>query len=233
MPRPRTSPIHKYTKEEFISLCKGKIIADIIKEIWGDIGRKASTAHYKEVRSKMNEFGMDYTKHKDDGTSQYAGIRRRAKSIKIPAKNYLIYGTTIGSSRLKKKLIEENLIANVCSICGNSGEWNNMPLTLQLDHIDGDSLNNTLENLRILCPNCHTQTETFGGKSCNKKCYCECGKSKHRTSKKCISCNAEINRKVKNRPDNECLLKEIAESNYEAIGRKYGVTGNAIRKWLK
>jgi endogenous inhibitor of DNA gyrase (YacG/DUF329 family) len=49
-----------------------------------------------------------------------------------------------------------------CALCGQSNVWNNKPLTLQLDHIDGDSDNNSLDNLRLVCPNCHTQTETFG-----------------------------------------------------------------------
>jgi len=49
-----------------------------------------------------------------------------------------------------------------CSECGQESTWNNKPLGLQLDHIDGNSDNNDLSNLRLLCPNCHTQTETFG-----------------------------------------------------------------------
>jgi 5-methylcytosine-specific restriction endonuclease McrA len=49
-----------------------------------------------------------------------------------------------------------------CVECGQTSTWNNKPLVLQLDHIDGNSDNNQLSNLRLLCPNCHTQTETFG-----------------------------------------------------------------------
>ena len=51
-----------------------------------------------------------------------------------------------------------------CSECGQEGTWNNKPLVLQLDHIDGDSDNNHPNNVRLLCPNCHTQTENFGSK---------------------------------------------------------------------
>lgn len=53
---------------------------------------------------------------------------------------------------------------DVCEECGQTSTWNNKDLVLQLDHIDGDSDNNNLNNLRLLCPNCHTQTENFGSK---------------------------------------------------------------------
>ena len=71
---------------------------------------------------------------------------------------------------LKKYLKETR--EEKCSECSLGPEWNKKPLTLQLDHIDGDSDNNFPDNLRLLCPNCHTQTETFGSKglgSRNKK----------------------------------------------------------------
>lgn len=53
---------------------------------------------------------------------------------------------------------------NCCAICNQGPVWNYKPLTLQLDHIDGDSDNNDISNLRLLCPNCHTQTPTYGSK---------------------------------------------------------------------
>jgi endogenous inhibitor of DNA gyrase (YacG/DUF329 family) len=62
-----------------------------------------------------------------------------------------------------KKYLLETRGAN-CSECGQDSVWNKKPLMLQLDHIDGDSDNNSLSNLRLLCPNCHTQTENFGSK---------------------------------------------------------------------
>jgi len=52
-----------------------------------------------------------------------------------------------------------------CSSCGCGEEWNGKPLTLQVDHIDGNNTNNVLSNVRLLCPNCHTQTETYGSKN--------------------------------------------------------------------
>ena len=68
------------------------------------------------------------------------------------------------SYRLKQRLIEENYKLPKCEHCGVGEEWNGLPLVLELDHIDGNSDNNKLDNLRILCPNCHSQTPTFRGR---------------------------------------------------------------------
>jgi len=145
-----------------------------------------------------------------------------------------------------------------------------------LDHIDGDCCNNEEGNLRLLCPNCDAQTDTFcrGKRAKNlthkwwedltdlgvkikskseqkikhdkkikydrdrKTLKCKiCGdptseNSKHTICRKCYLLSP-INRKVSNRPSTEQLLDEIKELGYCGTGRKYGVSDNAIRKWLK
>ena len=75
--------------------------------------------------------------------------------------------TYTNRTQLKKRLIQEKYLNYKCAICGNQGEWNGKPLSLQLDHINGINNDNRIENLRLLCPNCHSQTETFSGH--NKK----------------------------------------------------------------
>lgn len=66
---------------------------------------------------------------------------------------------------LNKRLRKDNLMPYSCGICGNTGIWNNKPLTLQVDHINGMPNDNRIENLRWLCPNCHAQTSTWAGKN--------------------------------------------------------------------
>ena len=70
--------------------------------------------------------------------------------------------TSHSSVVLKKYLTEK--FGEKCAECDTTALWNNKPLVLQLDHIDGNSDNNSLMNLRLLCPNCHSQTENFGSK---------------------------------------------------------------------
>lgn len=69
-------------------------------------------------------------------------------------------------ARLKIRLLREGLLASKCyeEDCGLT-EWKGKPLSLQLDHVNGDKLDHRIENLRLLCPNCHSQTDTFAGKN--------------------------------------------------------------------
>ena len=94
------------------------------------------------------------------------GLKKCAKSITFPIEDILAgKHPQYKTSSLKKRLVAEGFKENKCESCGIGNEWNGLPLTLQLDHINGNSLDHSLENLRILCPNCHTQTETHSGKN--------------------------------------------------------------------
>lgn len=76
-------------------------------------------------------------------------------------------GEVHNPATLKKYMLRE--VGNECVLCGQGPEWNGKPLSLQMDHVDGDSDNCLPSNLRILCPNCHTQTETYGSKGNGSK----------------------------------------------------------------
>lgn len=66
--------------------------------------------------------------------------------------------------KLKNRLLNEGVKQNICEIC-NITEWRGKPINMQLDHIDGNCHNHSLSNLRLICPNCHSQTETYCGKN--------------------------------------------------------------------
>ena len=74
---------------------------------------------------------------------------------------------TYQTLKLKKRLIEENVFEYKCFVCSISN-WNNKKISLQLDHIDGNNHNHKINNLRLLCPNCHSQTETWCGKNTSR-----------------------------------------------------------------
>lgn len=71
-------------------------------------------------------------------------------------------GENVGVRTMKRYLIETH--GHRCSCCGNS-EWNGKPIPIELEHIDGNSENNEIQNLTLLCPNCHAQTETYKGRN--------------------------------------------------------------------
>lgn len=68
------------------------------------------------------------------------------------------------TGQLKKRLLYDGILEYKCVKCANEGEWMGEAISLELDHINGDNNDNRLENLRILCPNCHSQTPTFRNK---------------------------------------------------------------------
>lgn len=153
----------------------------------------------------------------------------------------------VSGNNFKRRLLRDNILANECAVCGIKGIWNNQPLSLQLDHINGNNKDNSLPNLRLLCPNCHSQTETFAGK--NNRLFspgteigqkvlkpehlCICGnKILYKKSKICKTCSGLARRKVE-RPSKALLLDLLETHSYTAVGKIYGVSDNAIRKWLK
>jgi len=122
------------------------------------------------------------------------------------------------SSRLLKKLVSNGLKEYVCECCGIQS-WNNKPISLQLHHKDGNHNNNSLDNLEVLCTNCHSQTDTFAGKNSIRK---------QKIKKKKQITNRQLKIPPITRND---LKSKIRNQSFVSIAEEYGVTDNAIRKW--
>jgi len=113
--------------------------------------------------------------------------------------------------------------------------WAGKPLTLQIDHINGDRWDNRIENVRILCPNCHTQTVTYGNTGARKsRNYCDCGKEISRVSVRCQVCEG-ANRTgvyIIAWPSDEELFALVRAHGWSGAGRVIGSSDNGIRKYL-
>ncbi len=92
-----------------------------------------------------------------------------ARSQLVPFAAVLVRGSTYHRGSLKKQLVRRKLLKEVCAVCGLAPVWEGERLTLVLDHINGVNDDNRLENLRFLCPNCNSQTDTFAGRNCRRQ----------------------------------------------------------------
>lgn len=134
---------------------------------------------------------------------------------------------------LRKYVRKYDILPYQCSECTLPPWWNDRPLTLQLDHQDGDNRNHILTNLRWLCPNCHTQTKNFSAKNLKRtKPIClKCGIVISRGSKtgRCRKCCQEHPTKIL-WPSNEELAKLVWEISTVQIAKKLGMSDKAVEK---
>lgn len=115
------------------------------------------------LNSYLKKMGIEYS-----GNSARKGfIRPDLQDGYKPAALYFHKNSAISSSKLRVKILRENLKPHTCENCGMS-EWLGNPIPLELEHIDGDHYNNEWDNLKLLCPNCHALTPTHSGKNIGK-----------------------------------------------------------------
>jgi Zn ribbon nucleic-acid-binding protein len=160
----------------------------------------------------------------------------------------LVRGSNYCRRSLKRRLYQSGLKARSCELCGQGEDWLGAHMSLILDHINGVPDDNRIENLRIVCPNCAATLDTHCGRK-NKLPERECARcgevfaprsAVHRyCSRHCGIRHDERRRGPRletrkvDRPSYEQLMADVESMGFVATGRKYGVSDNAVRKWIR
>lgn len=150
----------KYTKELLEPLVKESFSFSNVCKLLGikPIGSNPTT-----IRRKLDEFNIDYSHFTGKVWNVY-GNPNFGNGV-TPLNEFFADNTSADSAKVKLRLLNNKLKEYRCECCGIT-EWNGQPITLQLHHINGKHTDNRLENLQLLCPNCHSQTHNY----CKQKC---------------------------------------------------------------
>ena len=150
--------IYKLSDEQFVELLKkSSTISEVLFKLGYTV--KGNSWGYSQVKRRMDDLNLDYSIFKGKSavikTNKLNNVRKE-DILKENCKHQRIV--------LRRYVIKNNLIPYKCAICGCT-EWQGKTLSLELDHINGINNDNRLENLRFLCPNCHSQTSTYGSRN--------------------------------------------------------------------
>jgi 5-methylcytosine-specific restriction endonuclease McrA len=151
---------YKYTRELLEPIvAQSTSVADVVRHL----GLRPNGGAHSHLCRVIKQLELD--------TSHFRRTNPGARRLRLPATAILVANRLSGRREkppmLRRALIEIG-VPYECAICGNAASWLDAPLTLEVDHMDGDLYNNSPSNLRFLCPNCHRQTPNFAGRSRGK-----------------------------------------------------------------
>lgn len=150
----------KYTEEQLReAIASSTSIRQALLKL--DVAGKGG--NYRVIHRAIEKFGIS--------TEHFLGrAHNRGKTLppKQDLSTYLSNQRPISSNNLRKRLLMEKVFQHECAVCKGT-TWNSLPIPLELDHISGDPMDNSLGNLRLLCPNCHAQTPTYRGRNIGRK----------------------------------------------------------------
>jgi hypothetical protein len=208
------------------------------------LGLRPAGGNHRTIRRLIQEYQIS-TDHMDPNWANRCARPRTA----TPLERILVEGSTYNRGKLKQRLYNEGLKQRRCELCEQGEEWRGQPMSLILDHVNGCPTDNRLENLRIVCPNCAATLETHCGRKnrldVSPRFCLVCGAEftpKYASHRYCSqACGSRSRgprdprpeaRKV-TRPSYEQLAADLDQMSVLAVGRKYGVSDNAVRKWMR
>ena len=207
------------------------------------LGYKTAGGNWRTMQKYAMRWEIPYDHFEPFGRS-LDGLRRHWRK-RTSLAEILVENSSLSRRHLKERLFADGVKERRCELCGQDEEWRGSRMALILDHINGVPTDNRLENLRIACPNCAATFKTHCGRKnrAPPKACVRCGSqffAKRREQRYCSrECGIRylrersVERRVVKRPPYEQLVDEIHRTGYLATGRRYGVSDNAIRKWVK
>jgi len=213
--RKKRSIVWSIPSEEFQDLVKNSSTIGQILKYFG-LTNKGGNSDTVKRRIKYENIDMS---HITLGKGSNKGKRFNYKKS---YDEFFCENSTTQRNHIKKRIIRNNLIKHECSECGLVDTWNNKKIILQLEHKNGINNDNRLENLTFLCPNCHSQTDTFSGRKKNKPVKIKKGRGGPKLWL----------RKVE-RPTKEKLDELIKKYPITQVGKMHGVSDTAVHKWIK
>ena len=218
--RKRTSRIWLIPKDQLQDIIdSSKSIVEILQKL----GFDGYNGNYKTLLARIDQDGLSREKF---GINRRKQMVEHLANIRNPLSDNEIFCENSSYHRLhlKKKLVNNGYLKYRCEFCGIGNEYNGKPLSLQLDHKNGINNDNRIDNLRFLCPNCHSQTETFAGRRLKQ--------TKKYESKEHREERIKNSRKVE-RPLKEDLEKLLWEKPTIHIAKEFGVSDKLVEKWSK
>ncbi len=135
-----------------------------IRQVLSKLSLKEAGGNYATINRKLQEYKIDHSHFTGQG---HLKGKNHTWAIKKPIDEILTQESWFRSSHLKKRLVQEGYLTDECSRCRLT-DWLGEKISLHLDHINGERTDNRIENLRLLCPNCHSLTDTYCGKNKRK-----------------------------------------------------------------